>query len=78
MKIVRAFESTAETQPQLQPALLRLSAIVSQCFTRRILPLLRSTRQRQSDIPDRDDAVCDAYHRSVVLQQRSSSATSHV
>ncbi len=42
-------------------------------------PFLFSTRQRQSDIPDRDDAVCDAYHRSVVLQQRSSSsATSHV
>src|SRR4030095_9348050 len=33
-KIVRPLESIAETQPQLQPALLRLSGIVSQCFTR--------------------------------------------
>jgi hypothetical protein len=29
MKMVRPRESTAETQPQLQPALLRLSAIIS-------------------------------------------------
>jgi hypothetical protein len=38
-------ESTAETQPQLQPALLRLSAIISQYFTQRIVPLLVSIRQ---------------------------------
>jgi len=31
-KIVRPRESTPETQPQLQPALLRLSAIISQYF----------------------------------------------
>ena len=31
--IVRPRESTAETQPQLQPALLRLSAMISQYFT---------------------------------------------
>jgi hypothetical protein len=30
---VRPLESTAETQPQLQPALLRLSAMISQYFT---------------------------------------------
>ena len=30
MKIVRPLESTVETQPQLQPASLRLSAIISQ------------------------------------------------
>src|SRR5438876_12123734 len=35
-KIVRSRESTAETQPQLQPALLRLSAMISQYFTRTI------------------------------------------
>src|SRR5947208_13654233 len=34
MKIVRPLESTAEPQPKLQPALLRLSAIISQYFTR--------------------------------------------
>jgi hypothetical protein len=30
--IVRPLESIAETQPQLKPALLRLSAIISQYF----------------------------------------------
>jgi hypothetical protein len=33
-KIVRPSESMAETQPQLQPALVRLSAMISQDFTR--------------------------------------------
>ena len=37
IQIVRHAESRAETQPQLQPALLRLSAMVSQLFT---VPLL--------------------------------------
>jgi hypothetical protein len=32
-RTVRPLESTGETQPQLQPALLRLSAISSQYFT---------------------------------------------
>jgi hypothetical protein len=32
IQIVRPLESIAETQPQLQPALLRLSAIISQYF----------------------------------------------
>jgi hypothetical protein len=31
--MIRPSRSTAETQPQLQPALLRLSAIISQYFT---------------------------------------------
>ena len=34
IEIVRPLESIAETQPQLQPALLRLSAMISQYFTR--------------------------------------------
>src|SRR5438552_7392269 len=33
IEIVRPSQSNADTQPQLQPALLRLSAIISQCFT---------------------------------------------
>ncbi len=33
IQIVRPLESIAETQPQLQPALLRLSAMISQYFT---------------------------------------------
>jgi len=35
IQIVRPLESTAETQPQLKPALLRLSAIISQYFMAR-------------------------------------------
>jgi hypothetical protein len=34
IQIVRPSQSKAETQPQLQPAFLRLSAIISQYFTR--------------------------------------------
>ena len=49
-----------KTHPQLQPALLRLSAIVSQYFTRRILRLLPSPRQRQSDMNGVNDA-CDVH-----------------
>src|SRR5262249_12714399 len=33
IQIVRPSESKADTQPQLQPALLRLSAMISQDFT---------------------------------------------
>ncbi len=32
IQIVRPLQSTAETQPQLQPALLRFSAMISQNF----------------------------------------------
>src|SRR5207247_8731702 len=39
MKVVRPVESTRETQPQLQPALLRLSAMISQDFIRSLLCL---------------------------------------
>ena len=34
IQVVRPLESIAETQPQLHPALLRLSAMISQYFTR--------------------------------------------
>jgi hypothetical protein len=44
-------ESIAETQPKLQPAFMRLSAMISQDrFTGRMLPLLFYTRQRQNHI----------------------------
>jgi len=33
IQIVRPSESMADTQPQLHPALLRLSAMISQYFT---------------------------------------------
>jgi hypothetical protein len=33
IQLVRPLQSTPETQPQLQPALLRLSAMISQYFT---------------------------------------------
>ena len=45
IQIVRPSQSKADTQPHLQPALLRLSAIISQYFTLRILRLLRSMWQ---------------------------------
>jgi hypothetical protein len=44
-KLVRPSESIAETQPQLHPALLKLSAIISQYRTLVILPFLLSTQQ---------------------------------
>src|SRR5216684_6577154 len=50
-KIVCPRESKAETQPQLQPALLRLSAMISQYFTRTLTDLgnLRDELER-SDV----------------------------
>ena len=48
IQIVRPSESRAETQPKLHPALLSLSAMISQYFTLRILPLLCSTPQREN------------------------------
>jgi len=43
-KIGLPWESTPETQPQLQPALLRLSAMISQYFTRGGFCLICSPR----------------------------------
>jgi hypothetical protein len=40
IQIVRPLRSTAETQPQLQPALLRLSAMISQCPSKRFVILI--------------------------------------
>jgi len=47
IQIVRPSRSRAETQPQLQPALLKLSAIVSQYFT----PLPRFSLWGESPMP---------------------------
>jgi hypothetical protein len=55
IQIIRPLESIVETQPKLQPALLSLSAMISQDFTRRILRLLRSTSQRQKCIAPSPD-----------------------
>jgi hypothetical protein len=50
-KIVCPCASTVATQPQVQPALLSLSAIISQdCFTGWILAFFFFRRQRQSDM----------------------------
>jgi hypothetical protein len=43
IQIVRPLESTAETHPQLQPALLRLSAMISQHGNRLVRPLLTAS-----------------------------------
>src|SRR5512140_1789749 len=62
-KIVCPLESTVATQPQLQPALLRLSAITSQNFTlKRIVLLLVSTQQSQNDRKGRNDAGDNIRH----------------
>jgi NADPH:quinone reductase-like Zn-dependent oxidoreductase len=45
IQIVRPLESTAETQAKLQPALLRLSAMISQPFTAADSVFLLSTQQ---------------------------------
>jgi hypothetical protein len=41
IQIVRPAESRAETQPQLHPALLRLSAMISQYFSRHFSEIKR-------------------------------------
>jgi len=56
VQIVGPQESIAETQPQLHPALLRLSAIISQYFMRdRLLPFLldKSGKLSSVDLPKR-------------------------
>jgi hypothetical protein len=56
-KIFRAREFTPEMQPQLKPALLRLSAMISQYFMRK--PILRFCSPHGNDKDDmngRDDA----------------------
>ena len=55
MKIVRPLESIAETQPQLQPALLRLSAISFQYFS----AVLQSEKLEGILNLDRFAAECD-------------------
>jgi len=60
IQIVRALESTVETQPQLHPALLRLSATISQLFTVPLLTIQHRLRRgfdrkKRSQTPD----ACD-------------------
>src|SRR5438105_1847438 len=70
--------SMAETQPQLQPALLRLSAMISQYrFTGRILPLLFSTRQRQNDIDQRNEARASIHDCRKIAVAPSIGASAH-
>jgi quercetin dioxygenase-like cupin family protein len=49
-KFVRPCESTVETQPQLQPALLRLSAMISQYFMRDLTTLTSCNLTQQEAI----------------------------
>ena len=50
IQIVRPLESIAETQPKLQPALLRLLAIFFQYFACNILPASPTIWQSRSDV----------------------------
>ena len=52
IQIVCPLECTAETQPQLQPALLRLSAMISQYFTLTTLRAVRGATVADT-LPDR-------------------------
>ena len=50
IQIVRPMESTAETQPQLQPALLRLSAMISKgLHARQLCTFTKSDRAKTLD-----------------------------
>jgi hypothetical protein len=51
IQIVRPSESTAESQPKLQPAFLTLSAMISQLFTRlqRVEPFRESAARMDED-----------------------------
>jgi hypothetical protein len=53
-------ESTAETQPQLQPALLRLLAMISQYFT----AIHDFTRETEPCGPASGESARSATHRS--------------
>src|SRR5262249_29795383 len=48
--MVRPSESTVETQPKLQPAFLRLSAMISQYFTRSIVSLSLVAEQSHNGV----------------------------
>jgi hypothetical protein len=51
---------TVATQPPLQPALLRLSAIISQYFTQQIVALLLSTQQQRTKQQRSSEAYIEA------------------
>jgi hypothetical protein len=64
IQIVLPLESIAETQPQLQPALLRLSAMISQYFIRGgTVSLSFSTRQWPSVIARDESSVMNIIRR---------------
>jgi len=57
-KIVCPLESTSDTQPQLQPALLRLSAMISQNFIGTQMRMSESVNSRQSKNLSRESTGC--------------------
>jgi len=56
-KIVCPLESTSDTQPQLQPALLRLSAMISQNFIGTQMRMSESVNSRQSKNLSRESFI---------------------
>jgi hypothetical protein len=67
-RLFAPLESIAETQPQLHPALLRLSAMILQCHTRAqarfgfsIRPAISNTRFRSTKRIESCDAVILVY-----------------
>ena len=59
IQIVRPLESIAETQPQLNPALLRLSAMISQYFTQ-LLCAVATARSLRDEAAVSDAARMEA------------------
>jgi len=57
-KIVCPLESTVKTQPQLQPSLLRLSAMISQNFIGTQMRMSESVNSRQSKNLSRESTFC--------------------
>src|SRR5438128_11928575 len=81
IKIVRPLESAVETQPQLHPALLRLSAIISQYFMRGGVELLMISPRSKGGFlrqhPTGNENLATPSDRFVLPDPRSARAVQH-
>jgi hypothetical protein len=69
-KIARPLEFTAPTQPQLQPALLRLSAMISQYFTRDGFCLFWSPHSNDKTSSNRKPSSHDNWPAGMALESK--------
>jgi hypothetical protein len=79
IQLVRPLQSKAETQPQLQPDLLSLSAMISQYFTASPLAILRAV-QFSPALPTRPSAPnrCGSFGSGVFFAAEEKTRTFHV